>query len=217
MTATDKKNAASPRRFDGAELVVATHNKGKLREIRALFGDRIGALHAASDFNLESPAETGTTFAENALIKAHFVAKATGKVALADDSGFCVDALDGRPGVYAADWAEQPDGTRDFYAAMRRVRDEIESRDGGWDAAPKGAHFVSCLALVWPDGHEEVVIGESYGDIVWPPRGDHGFGYDPMFVPEGGRETYGEMDMDKKNDTNHRARSFKKLIDRCFR
>lgn len=209
-------NDTPPRTFSGEELVVATHNKGKLREIRELFGERVKKLSAASDYNLESPEETGTTFIENALIKAQFVAKATGKVALADDSGICIAAIDGDPGVYAADWAENPDGSRDFGMAMQKVKDAIEQKPGGWDAAPKEAYFVSCLAIAWPDGHAEVVEGYSHGTIVWPPRGDKGFGYDPMFVPKDGTQTYGEMEPQQKHETNHRAESFKKIIQRCF-
>lgn len=205
-------NDTPPRAFDGEELVVATHNKGKLREIRELFGDRVKKLSAASDYNLESPAETGTTFVENALIKAQYVAQQTGKIALADDSGICIAAIDGQPGVYAADWAEKPDGTRDFGMAMQKVKDMIDQKPGGWEAAPKEAYFVSCLAMAWPDGHAEVVEGYSHGTIVWPPRGDKGFGYDPIFEPQGLKRTFGEMTHEEKLPLTHRARAFEKLV-----
>jgi XTP/dITP diphosphohydrolase len=205
-----QSNDNAPRVFTGDELVVATHNAGKLRELRAMFGDKIKDLKAASDFNLDSPPETGTTFLENALIKAQFVAKATGKPALADDSGICIAALDGAPGVYAADWAEKPDGTRDFYMAMEKVHELMgENPD-------KKAYFVSCLALAWPDGHYEAVEAHAHGSIVWPPRGDKGFGYDPIFVPAGDTRTYGEMEPEEKHKTSHRTLSFQKLMAKCF-
>lgn len=200
----------TPRKFTGDELVVATHNKGKLKELRELFGDKVKKLSAASDYGVEAPEETGTTFIENALIKAQAVAKATGKPALADDSGLCVDALDGAPGVYSADWAEQPGQPRDFALAMGKVNTLLK---GGTD---KKAHFVSCLVLAWPDGHYEVVEGKAHGSITWPPRGEQGFGYDPIFVPDGDSRTYGEMSADEKNATNHRAVAFKKMLAKCF-
>jgi XTP/dITP diphosphohydrolase len=204
------KKDEAPRKFTGDELVVATHNHGKLRELRELFGHRVKKLSAASDYGIEAPAETGTTFLENALIKAQTVAQATGKPALADDSGICIDALGGAPGVYSADWAEEEGKPRDFYKAMQRVHDEM----GG--NANKKAHFVSCLVLAWPDGHYEAVEGHAHGTVTWPPRGDKGFGYDPVFVPDGDNRTYGEMSADEKNTTNHRAVSFKKLLAKCF-
>lgn len=203
-----KKEA--PRKFSGDELVVATHNKGKLKELRELFGDRVKKLSAASDYGVEAPAETGTTFIENALIKAQAVAKATGKPALADDSGLCIDALDGAPGVYSADWAEEPGKPRDFGMAMNKVNALMKG------STDKKAHFVSCLILAWPDGHYEVVEGKAHGTITWPPRGEQGFGYDPIFVPDGDSRSYGEMSSDEKNATNHRAVAFKKMLARCF-
>ena len=200
----------SPRKFSGDELVVATHNKGKLKELRELFGDRVKKLSTASDYGVEAPAETGVTFLENALIKAQTVAKATGKPALADDSGLCVDALDGAPGVYSADWAEEPGKPRDFGMAMNKVN-ELLAR-----SPDKSAHFVSCLVVAWPDGHYEFVEGYAHGAITWPPRGAEGFGYDPIFVPEGDTRSYGEMSSDEKNATNHRAVAFKKMLAKCF-
>lgn len=198
------------RQFTEDELVVATHNTGKLKELRDLFGDRVKKLTAASDYGLPAPDETGTTFLENALLKAQFVAKATGKVAIADDSGVCVAALNGDPGVYSADWAEEPGKPRDFYMAMRKVNDLLG------DNPDRRAHFVSCLVLAWPDGHHESVEGYAHGTLIWPPRGDKGFGFDPMFVPNGDTRTYGEIEPDEKNATNHRAVSFRMLMDKCF-
>lgn len=203
----------APRVFSGDELVVATHNAGKLRELRAMFGAKVKTLSAASDYGLDAPAETGTTFIENATIKAQYVAKATGKIALADDSGICVSALAGAPGVYAADWAEKQDGTRDFRMAMQKVHDGMQKAA---DKADTKAYFVSCLVLAWPDGHTEAVEGHAHGHVVWPPRGENGFGYDAMFVPDGDARTYGEMNADEKNATNHRAVAFKKMMQKCF-
>jgi XTP/dITP diphosphohydrolase len=201
----------TPRPFTGDELVVATHNTGKLKELRELFGDRVKKLSAASDYGIEAPPETGTTFIENALIKAQTVAKATGKPALADDSGICIDALNGAPGVYSADWAEEEGQPRDFYKAMERAHREMGDKPSSLKA-----HFVSCLVLAWPDGHYEVVEGYAHGTVTWPPRGDKGFGYDPMFIPDGDSRTYGEMEQEEKNTTNHRAVSFKKMLEKCF-
>jgi XTP/dITP diphosphohydrolase len=205
-----KKGEQAVRKFSGDELVVATHNQGKLKELRGLFGDRVKKLSAASDYGVDAPEETGTTFLENALIKAQAVAKATGKPALADDSGLCIDALDGAPGVYSADWAEQKDKPRDFMMAMSKVNTLMAGNPD------KKAHFVSCLVLAWPDGHYEVVEGYAHGSISWPPRGTNGFGYDPIFMPDGDKRTYGEMTADEKHATNHRAVAFKKLLAQCF-
>ncbi len=198
------------RAFSGDELVVATHNNGKLKELRELFGDKVKKLSSAADYGLDSPAETGTTFIENALIKAQYVAQKTGKPAIADDSGLCVAALDGAPGVYSADWAEEEGKPRDFGMAMNKVN---KAMAGNPDTA---AHFVSCLVLAWPDGHYEAVEGYAHGNVTWPPRGNNGFGYDPMFVPKGDTRSYGEMTADEKNATNHRADAFKKMLAKCF-
>jgi XTP/dITP diphosphohydrolase len=203
-----KKETA--RKFSGDELVVATHNKGKLRELRGLFGDKVKKLSAASDYGVEAPPETGTTFIENALIKAQTVAKETGKPALADDSGLCIEALDGAPGVYSADWAEEPGKPRDFGMAMEKVNKLMAGNPN------RKAYFVSCLVLAWPDGHYEAVEGHAHGTVTWPPRGDQGFGYDPIFTPDGDSRTYGEMSADEKNATNHRAVAFKKMLAKCF-
>lgn len=190
--------------------MVATHNKGKMTEIAEMLKGTPIKLYSAADFNLESPAETGTTFIENALIKAQFVAKATGKITLADDSGMCVDALDGAPGVYSADWAEV-EGGRDFNAAINKVHVAIG------DNPNTKAHFVSVLALCWPDGHCETVEGRAHGQLVWPPRGKGGHGYDPIFMHDGYNVTYGEMSLAEKNQISHRAESLRKMWDKCFR
>lgn len=195
------------RRFAGQELVVATHNRGKLAEFRALFGTRVPVLSCAADFALPSPEETGTTFLENAALKARFVAEKTGKPALADDSGLCVNALAGAPGVYSADWAGEP---RDFARAMQRLQDALGS------AADRSAYFVSCLVLCWPDGHCESVEGRAEGSIVWPPRGAGGHGYDPVFLPCGYDRTYGMISEDEKNAISHRAAGFRMMMEKCF-
>lgn len=198
------------RKFDGGELVFATHNKGKLRELGAMLGGRVQKLSAASDYGVDAPPETGTTFIENAVIKAQAVAKATGKPSLADDSGVCISALNGAPGVYSADWAEEEGKPRDFMMAMNRVHKEMG------DSTDKRAHFTSCLVLAWPDGHYEAVEGYVHGSITWPPRGEKGFGYDPIFVPNGETRTYGEMEQAEKENTSHRADAFRKLLEKCF-
>jgi XTP/dITP diphosphohydrolase len=202
--------------FTGDELVIATHNKRKIPEIRALFQGRVKKFSTSADYGLTAPAETGTTFVENALIKARATAKATGKVSLADDSGLCVDALGGAPGLYSADWAEEDGKPRDFNRAMQKLRDEMLKK-GDWEKLDRRAHYVACLALAWPDGHAEVAEGYVHGQVVWPPRGDKGFGYDAMFVandnPQG---TYGEIDRDIKESTSHRADALRKLIRKCF-
>lgn len=199
------------RKFDGPELVIATHNAGKRGEFDALFREAGLALKisSAADYGLESPPETGTTFIENALLKARYVAERTGKPALADDSGICVDALGGAPGVYTADWAEEP-GKRDYHYCMKKINGEIGK------SPDRGAQFVSVLALCWPDGHCETFEGIAPGTLIWPPRGAGGHGCDPMFVPEGHTRTYAEIPAAEKNGISHRARSFRLLMDGCF-
>ena len=199
------------RKFDTDQLVIATHNRGKMEEIAALFADRDLKITSAADHGLAEPAETESTFVGNARIKAHAAARATGLPALADDSGLCVDALDGAPGVYTADWAETPNG-RDFEMAMARVHDAL--LESG-KAAPWTAHFACTLVLAWPDGHDEVFEGRIHGRIVWPGRGDQGHGYDPIFVPQGHDVTFAEMDRWIKNENSHRGRAFQKLM-QCF-
>ncbi|WP_300380200.1 RdgB/HAM1 family non-canonical purine NTP pyrophosphatase [Henriciella sp.] len=185
-------------------LVAATHNKGKVRELKDLFEPAGLEVVSAIDLDLPEPEETEKTFAGNALLKARAAAKATGSPALSDDSGLAVEALDGQPGIYSARWAGEP---RDFNMAMEKVEAELARMD----ADNRRAKFVCALAVVWPDGHEKVYEGEVHGELVWPPRGEKGFGYDPMFVAEGESDTFGEMDPAKKHAMSHRADAFRKL------
>ena len=200
------------RRFDGKELVIASHNKGKLREIAALLAPFGIAVSSAADHGLEEPEETEDSFVGNARIKAHYAAKATGLPALSDDSGITVDALDGAPGVYTADWAETPQG-RDFPMAMTKVWTLLEERNA---PTPRTAAFNCTLVLAWPDGHDEVFEGRVGGQVVWPMRGGEGFGFDPIFLPDGETETFGEMDPARKHEMSHRAEAFRKLVQGCF-
>lgn len=194
--------------LDDKRLLVATHNAGKLEEIAALLAPLGIAVSSAKDHGLPEPEETGTTFVENARIKAHAASKATGLPALSDDSGIEIDALGGAPGVYTADWAETPDG-RDFRKAMHRAWDEI-GRSG--KSPPYPARFRATLVLAWPDGHDEVFEGKAEGQIVWPMRGEQGHGYDPIFQPDGFDITFGEMDRWEKNRRSHRADAFARLV-----
>lgn len=196
------------RRFDGKKLLVATHNQGKLEEIAHLLAPYGIAATSAGEMGLDEPEETETTFVGNARIKAHAAAKATGLPALADDSGIEVEALDGAPGVYTADWAETPRG-RDFEMAMMRTWDELEAKKAPF---PRKARFCCTFVLAWPDGHDEVFEGQMPGQIVWPMRGDQGHGYDPIFQPDGYDLTFGEMDRWEKNRISHRAKAFEKLV-----
>jgi XTP/dITP diphosphohydrolase len=189
----------------GDRLVVATHNSGKLAEIAALLAPLGVEAVGAAALGLAEPAETGSTFAENATIKALAAARAAGLPALADDSGFSVAALDGAPGVHTADWATLPDGSRDYGVAMALTRARIGEPE---DAR---AWFTCCLALAWPDGAVETFEGRIDGTWVWPPRGTEGFGYDPMFLPDGEVETFGEMAPARKHAISHRARAFAAL------
>lgn len=185
-------------------LVAATHNKGKVKELKDLFEPLGMEVVSAIDLDLAEPEETEQTFSGNALIKARAACEATGAPALSDDSGLEVEALGGMPGVHTAIWAGQP---RDFYVAMKKVEDLLQEMD----APDRSARFVCTLAVVWPDGHEEVFEGKVEGKLVWPPRGDKGFGYDPVFVAHGETETFGEMDPAKKHAMSHRADAFRKL------
>ncbi|MCL3881634.1 RdgB/HAM1 family non-canonical purine NTP pyrophosphatase [Marivita sp. GX14005] len=200
------------RKFEGDRLLVATHNRGKLDEIADLLKDYNVSVVGAAEMNLPEPVEDGTTFIENARIKAHAAAKATSLPALADDSGLEIDALDGAPGVYTADWAETPTG-RDFGMAMQKAYDEIRATG---TPPPWTGRFCCTLVLAWPDGHDEVFPGTMPGRIVWPGRGDQGHGYDPVFQPEGYDMTFGEMDRWEKNRISHRADAFAKLVAGCF-
>tara|TARA_R110002033_G_scaffold44834_3_gene87938 strand:+ start:1396 stop:2007 length:612 start_codon:yes stop_codon:yes gene_type:complete len=200
------------RKFTGDRLLVATHNAGKLEEMVALFQPLGVQVIGAAEMKLAEPEETESTFVGNARIKAHAAAQATGLPALSDDSGIQVDALDGAPGVYTADWAETPNG-RDFLMAMMKTRNLLEERNA---PEPRTARFCSTLVMAWPDGHDEVFEGTVEGTLVWPIRGEHGHGYDPMFQPVGHDVTFAEMTADAKNEISHRANAFKKLIDGCF-
>lgn len=200
------------RRLTERRLVLASHNAGKLREIAALLEPLGIDVTSAGELDLEEPEETEDSFAGNARLKAHFAAKAAGLVALSDDSGIEVDALDGAPGVYTADWAETGSG-RDFMQAMTRTWREVEESGA---AEPHTARFVCTLCLAWPDGHDEVFRGEAPGRLVWPPRGTQGFGYGPMFLPDGQDRTFGEMPYADKEPLSHRADAFRKLVSACF-
>lgn len=195
------------------KLVLASHNPGKLKEIAELlapFG--IEAISAGS-LGIEEPEETGATFAENASLKALNSAKASNQIALSDDSGLCVDALDGVPGIYSARWAGP---AKNFASAMQKIKTEIEKCDTPQKRASRQARFVCALALAWPDGHVEIFEGSVEGELVFPPRGDRGFGYDPIFVPDGESETFGEMNPTRKHEMSHRARAFDKLMSEAF-
>jgi len=205
--------AAGPRRRleRGARLVLASHNPGKLGELAELLRPHGISVVSAAELGLPEPAETGEDFVANARIKALAAARAAGLPALADDSGFCVAALGGAPGVHSARWAEGQGGERrDFAAAMARVRREIG------EAADRRAWFVCALCLAWPDGFTATFVGRVDGEAVWPPRGARGFGYDPMFVPLGASQTFGEMEPDRKHATSHRARAFAQVLAGCF-
>ena len=200
------------RKFSGDKLVIASHNKGKLREIGVLLEPFGISVVSAADLGLEEPEETENTFAGNARIKAHFAAKVSGLPALSDDSGIMVDALDGAPGVYTADWAETPNG-RDFPMAMTKVWDLLEKKSA---PEPRTARFCATLCLAWPDGHDELFEGQVEGRLVWPMRGKLGFGFDPIFMPDGHSETFGEMEPATKHAMSHRAVAFEKLVAECF-
>jgi len=200
------------RRFDGDKIIIASHNAGKLIEMAELLKPFGIAVFSADDFNLEEPDETEDSFAGNARIKAHFAAKATGLPAISDDSGITVDALDGAPGVYTADWAETENG-RDFPMAMKKVWDLLEAKSA---PEPRSAAFNCTLCLAWPDGHDEIFHGQVSGRLVWPMRGDQGFGFDPVFLPKDEMETFGEMDPKRKKIISHRADAFAKLVAGCF-
>jgi len=194
------------RKLNEKQIVLASHNKGKLKEIGHLLKPFGISVISASDLGLDEPEETENTYAGNARIKAHFAAKASGKPALSDDSGFSVEILDGAPGVYSADWAETSNG-RNFSMAMSKVWDKIQHAE-----KPCKAKFCCTLCLAWPDGHDELFEGSINGEIAWPPRGNNGFGYDPMFIAEGMHQTFGEMLPNDKHLISHRADAFKKLI-----
>ncbi|MCR9273154.1 MULTISPECIES: RdgB/HAM1 family non-canonical purine NTP pyrophosphatase [Mameliella] len=201
------------RRFEGDKLLVATHNQGKLDEIAHLLDPYGVTCVGAAEMGLPEPEETGTTFVENARIKAHAAAKATGLPALADDSGIEIDALDKAPGVYTADWAETPHGGRDFIMAMGKTHDRLQESG---IPQPWTARFCCTLVLAWPDGEDLVFPGVMEGRVVWPMRGSQGHGYDPIFQPQGYDVTFGEMDRWEKNKISHRADAFRKFVAGCF-
>lgn len=195
------------RRLATERLVIASHNPGKIREIAALVEPYAISVIPAGELGLPEPEETGSTFTENAVLKARAAAEGSGFPALSDDSGLVVPALDGAPGIYSARWAG-PD--KDFSVAMRRVEQELASR------SDRRAHFVCALAVAWPEGHIETFEGRVNGSLVWPPRGDRGFGYDPVFVADGYDETFGEMDPAFKHRISHRADAFRQLVAACL-
>ena len=195
------------RPFTGDRLVIASHNIGKVEEIAALLAPFAIDTVSAGALGMSEPEETGASFEANAALKAKAAAAASGLPAIADDSGLVVPALGGAPGIYSARWAG-PD--KDFRVAMERVQRELGER-------ARSARFVAVLALAWPDGGLELFRGEAAGRLVWPPRGERGFGYDPIFVPTGGAETFGEMEPAEKHKISHRARAFAKLVEGSLR
>ncbi|MDP7548232.1 MAG: RdgB/HAM1 family non-canonical purine NTP pyrophosphatase [Alphaproteobacteria bacterium] len=195
------------RRFTAPRLVVASHNEGKVREIADLLAPFAIDIVSAAQLDLPEPEETGDSFIANAVLKAEAAAQGCGLPALADDSGIAVAALDDAPGIYSARWAGPQ---RDFQVAMAKVQEKLGRNPN------RRAYFISVLALAWPDGHTECFEGRIHGEMIWPPRGNDGFGYDPMFLPDGYGQTFGEMPYDEKQRISHRAVAFQKLIDGCF-
>lgn len=198
----------SRRKFTTGRLVIASHNPGKVREIAELLAPFGAQVVSAGELMLPEPEETGQSFVENAELKARAAALATGLPALADDSGLAVAALGGDPGIYSARWAGP---ARDFSYAMKKIEKALGN------SPDRRAHFVCALSLAWPDGHVESFEGFVHGKLVWPPRGNQGFGYDPMFLPNDHSETFGEMAPQAKHDISHRAAAFHLLVDACFR
>jgi XTP/dITP diphosphohydrolase len=196
-----------PHPFSGDRLVIASHNPGKVEEISALLAPFAVETIAAGTLGIPEPEETGDSFEANAALKARAAAAASELPALADDSGLVVPALGGAPGIYSARWAGP---AKDFRVAMERVHRELGDKD-------RNAAFVAVLALAWPDGPTELFRGEVEGSLTWPPRGDRGFGYDPIFIPQGATLTFGEIDPVEKHRISHRARAFAKLVERYFR
>ncbi len=196
-----------PRHFAEKRLVIASHNPGKIREIGDLVRPFDVEVVSAGDLNLPEPEETETTFVGNAVLKAQAAVEGSGLPALADDSGLAVTALGGDPGIYSARWAGP---AKDFAVAMKKVQDALG------DAEDRSAKFVCALALAWPDGHVESFEGEVHGALSWPPRGAKGFGYDPIFIPDGFQITFGEMEPEKKHGMSHRALAFRQMVDACF-
>ena len=201
------------RKFEEKELVLATHNLGKIEEFKHLFGDVGFSINDIGQYSWVQPEESGKSFWENSLIKAREATNLTGLVSLADDSGLCVDILKGAPGIYSADWAIMSDGSRDFEMATAKLVKEVE-RTGS--SKPFTAYFICSLILYWPDGHFEKFEGKIFGEIVWPGRGEKGHGYDPVFLPNGYKETFGQMDRWNKNKISHRGLAMDNLLGTCF-
>lgn len=195
------------RRFAGGALVIATHNRGKLAEMETLLRPYDVAAISAGSLGLPEPEETGASFEANAELKARAAAETSRHPALADDSGLVVPALSGAPGIYSARWAGE---TKDFGAAMARVERELQGK------SDRRAYFVAVLVLAWPDGHIEIARGEVHGSVVFPPRGTRGFGYDPIFLPEGQKETFGELDPLIRERVSHRSMAFRQIAAACF-
>lgn len=195
------------RKLQPGKLVVASHNQGKVKELRALLDPYGLELISAKDLDLPEPEETGTTFFFNAELKARSASDLSGLPAISDDSGICVEALDGFPGVFTADWAETENG-RDWMLAMSRVQERLEALGPN---VSRSAYFACVLCVVWPDGHVEHYEGRAEGLLIWPPRGTKGFGYDPMFVPQGYDQTFAEMEPEEKHRISHRAAAFARL------
>jgi len=205
----------------GDKLLLATHNEGKLKEFSELFAPFGLELISAGQLGLPEPVEDGNSFQENSAIKAHAAAKGANMIALADDSGLCVDALNGDPGIYTADWAEKPDKSRDFNIGMQRVEDELQ-KAGAILPEQREAHFNATLCLALPSGEQMLFEGKVEGEMLWPPRGEIGFGFDPVFMPNGYDISFGEMSSDIKHSyikgqtgLSHRARAFAKLVEAC--
>ncbi len=204
------------RKLTGQKIIIASHNRGKLEEFGQLFSPHGVFITSSRDLRLAEPPETETTFRGNALIKAEAACKASGLIAIADDSGLCVDALEGRPGVYTADWAGQ---SRDWMQAMRLVEERLQAA-GAKTVDSRKAQFKSTLCVMWPDGEVCYFEGEAHGHLAWPPRGPHGHGYDPMFVPDEqdapGAKTFAELTPEAKNKISHRAKALEKLLADLF-
>lgn len=206
----DGASVIATRRFEAKQLVIASHNAGKVREIAALLAPFAVTVRSAAELGMPEPEEVGDSFAANAALKARAAAMRAELPALADDSGLCVRALGGEPGIYSARWAGSE---KDFGAAMAKVADALAA----CGSTDRSAKFVCALALAWPDGRTEIFEGEVYGQIVWPGRGANGFGYDPIFLPDGHSLTFGEMEAQAKHAISHRAQAFAALVDACFR
>ena len=201
------------RKFQEKDLVLATHNFGKIEEFKHLFGKVTFNITDIGQYSGDAPKETGGSFWENSLIKAREATKLTGLVSLADDSGLCVDILNGAPGIYSADWAIKSDGSRDFKLATNKLVREIKKTNF---VRPCTGYFICSLVLYWPDNHFEKFEGKIYGEIIWPGKGERGHGYDPVFLPNGYEETFGQMDRWKKNRISHRGLAVNKLLGSCF-